>query len=131
MKTLLKTKTQRRLFWKTIDRLQANSINRVAALVFAQLQRDKKAVAKSVAGSLPQNADQAATVAIGNQDEEWLSLYKRIYRLNVELFGAKTVAQFQKAAIDLIPQETRDRWGQLSDEYVLHCSWHRSCWTHH
>ncbi len=116
--TLLKTKAQRRLYWKTIDRLQGNSIKRFAGLVTAQLRADKDAAAKEVAAAQPQFMGQAATSAIAGQTDDWVVLYNRIYILNFEIFGARVVAQFEKSDFKNIDEATRQRWALLAQEYV-------------
>ncbi len=116
--TLLKTKAQRRLYWKTIDRLQANVIRRTTALVLDQLKRDKNKAALAVSNAQPQFMAQASTSAIAGQADEWLELLNKIYIMNFEIFGARVFAQFQKAAIDLVPPEIRARWAQLATEFV-------------
>ncbi len=116
--TLLKTKAQRRLYWKTIDRLQGNSVKRFAGLVTAQLRADKDAAAKAVAAAQPQFMGQAATSAIAGQTDDWVTLYNRIYITNFEIFGARVVAQFEKSDFKNIDEAVRQRWALLAQAYV-------------
>jgi len=116
--TLLRSKSQRALYWKTIDRLQSNSVKRSAGLAFNQLIRDKNKAALAVSKSTDSTASFAASEAMANQAQDWTDLFVQIYTANFLLFGARVVGQFQKADTDLIDPAVRSRWDAIAIAYV-------------
>ncbi len=113
--------SRRFLYWKTIDRLQAKTIERMSGLVLTQLILDKRRVATAVGKVSADKASEEAARIVFNAEPEWKKLYVRIYVQVMAIFAQRVVEQFEKS-INLqrkeIDEATLERWAGLATEYV-------------